>query len=150
MALPDDFPMRNRIASDYSQSERCDRLQQVLADKINDWRFIPYIQLHEFEALVMACLPFLESLYENHEQLNGLASLQIEVASLQPEEINDSRDTSPSKRLLRYIPDYRKATDGPDAIYSAGLALVRNRCPRFDAWIKRLESLGGAKVSVQL
>jgi hypothetical protein len=121
-----------------------------LADKINDWRFIPYIQLHEFEALVMACLPFLESLYDDHEQLNGLASLQIEVASLQPEEINDSRDTAPSKRLLRHIPDYRKVSDGPYAIYSAGLAHVRNRCPRFDAWIKRLESLGGAKVSVQL
>ena len=60
--LPDDFPMRDRIASDHSQAERCDRLQLVLADKINDWRFIPYIQLHEFEALVMACLPFLESL----------------------------------------------------------------------------------------
>ena len=148
--LPDDFPMRNRIASDNSQAERCDRLQLLLADKINDWRFIPYIQLHEFEALVMACLPFLESLYDNHEQLNGLASLQIEVASLQPEEINDSSDTAPSKRLLRHIPDYRKATDGPDAIYSAGLALVRTRCPRFDAWIKRLESLSETKVSVQI
>lgn len=69
---------------------------------------------------------------------------------MQPEEITDSRDTAPSKRLLRHIPDYRKVSDGPDAIYSAGLALVRNRCPRFDAWIKLLESLGGAKVSVQL
>jgi hypothetical protein len=146
--LGDNFPMRNRIASDHSQADRCDRLQQVLADKINDWRFIPYIQLHEFEALVMACLPFLESLYDNHEQLNGLASLQIEVASLQPEEINDSR--APSKRLLRHIPDYRKATDGPDAIHKAGLTLVRNHCPRFDAWIMRLESLSETKVSVQL
>jgi hypothetical protein len=27
--LPDDFPMRNRIASDHSQAVRCDRLQQV-------------------------------------------------------------------------------------------------------------------------
>jgi hypothetical protein len=123
--LPDDFPMRNRIASDHSQADRCDRLQQVLADKINDWRFIPYIQLHEFET-----------------------SLQIEVASLPPEEINDSRDTAPSKRLLRHIPDYRKVTDGPDAIYSAGLALVRNRCPRFDAWIKQLESLSETIVSM--
>jgi hypothetical protein len=94
--LPADFPMRNRIASDQSQADRCDRLQKVLEDKINDWRFIPYIQLHEFEALVMACLPFLESLYDNHEQLNGLACLQIEVASLQPEEINDSMDTAVS------------------------------------------------------
>ena len=74
----------------------------------------------------------------------------VEVASLQPEEINDSRDTAPSKRLLRHIPDYRKVTDGPDAIHKAGLALVRNHCPRFDAWIKRLENLSETKVSVQL
>ena len=39
----------------------------------------------------MACLPDLEALYDAPDQLAGLVKLQAEVASLQPEEINDSK-----------------------------------------------------------
>ncbi len=137
--LPDDFPGRDRIASDRSQADRCDRLEQVMGKRIDDWRFIPYLQLHEFEALVMACLPDLETIYDAPDQLAGLARLQAEVASLQPEEINNSKETSPSHRLERLIPDYRKKLHGPDAIEKAGLAHVRSRCPRFDNWLTGLE-----------
>ena len=141
--LPDDFPgRRERIASDRCQSNRCDRLQQRLEERFNDWRFIPYLQLHEFEALVMACLSDLEGLYDAPDQLAGLARLQAEVAAMQPEDINDSKETAPSKRLERLIPGYRKRKDGPDAVKTAGLKHVRSRCPRFNAWLTRLESLG--------
>lgn len=139
--LPDDFPERARTTSDRSQAERCDRLQQAMASRIDDWRFIPYLQLHEFEALVIACLPDLEALYDAPDQLAGLARLQAEVASLEPEEINDSKETAPSKRLLRQIPGYRKQQDGPDAIELSDLDHVRSRCPRFNAWLTRLEGL---------
>lgn len=140
--LPDDFPGRDRIASDRSQADRCDRLEQAMACRIDDWRFIPYLQLHEFEALVMACLTDLEGLYDAPDQLAGLARLQAEVAALQPEEINDSKETAPSKRLERLIPGYRKKKDGPDAVEKAGLNHVRSRCRRFNAWLSRLEGLG--------
>jgi|694.fasta_scaffold94246_5 hypothetical protein len=140
--LPGDFPGRDRIASDRSQADRCDRLQRILACQINDWRFIPYLQLHEFEALVMACLPDLEALYDAPDQLAGLARLRAEVASLKPEEINDSKVTAPSKRLERLVPGYRKQQDGPDAIELAGLPSVRLQCPRFGAWLTQLELLG--------
>jgi hypothetical protein len=137
--LPDDFPERDRIASDRSQADRCDRLEQAMASRIDDWRFTPYLQLHEFEALVMAFLPILGELYDDHTQLDGLARLQSEVASLCPEDINDSPVTAPSKRLLRHIPDYSKCQDGPDAIELAGLDHVRIRCTRFNSWLTRLE-----------
>lgn len=140
--LPDDFPEHDRIASDRSQADRCNRLGQVMAERIDDWRFIPYLQLHEFEALVMACLPALEGLYDAQDQLAGVARLQAEVAALQPEEINDSKETAPSKRLERLIPGYRKKKDGPDAIEMAGLASVRRKCPRFSSWMSRLENFG--------
>jgi len=140
--LPDDFPGRDPIASDRSQADRCDRLKQAMKERINDWRFIPYLQLHEFEALVMACLPDLEGLYDAQDQLAGLTKLQAEVAALQPEEINDSKETAPSTRLERLIPGYRKTKDGPDAIERAGLASVRSKCPRFSAWLSCLENLG--------
>lgn len=137
--LPDDFPGRDASAVDRSKAGRCDRLEQALAERINDWRFIPYLQLHEFEALVMACLPDLEVFYDAADQLAGLARLQAEVSSLQPEEINDSKETAPSKRLERLIPGYSKTQHGPDVIERAGLDHVRSRCPRFDGWLTRLE-----------
>lgn len=137
--LPDDFPERDASPVDRSQAARCDRLEQALATRINDWRFIPYLQLHEFEALVMACLPNLEDLYDAPDQLAGLAKLQAEVASLQPEEINNSKETAPSKRLERLIPGYSKTQHGPGVIELAGLDHVRRRCPRFDDWLTRLE-----------
>jgi len=140
--LPPDFPERERIASDRGQFDRCERFQQVLARRIGDWRFIPYLQLHEFEALVMACLPELKDLYDDPIQQNGVLRLQGEVASLKPEEINDSKVTAPSKRLERLIPGYRKKQDGPDAIELAGLPSVRSQCPRFGAWLTHLEMLG--------
>lgn len=140
--LPDDFPGRDRIASDRSQADRCNRLELAMASRIDDWRFTPYLQLHEFEALVMACLPDLEALYDAPDQLAGLIRLQDDVSSLQPEEINDSKDTAPSKRLERLIPGYSKTQHGPDVIERAGLAHVRDRCPRFNAWLRCLEGLG--------
>lgn len=60
--LPDDFLALDRMASGRSPADRCSRLEQTIASRIDDWRLIPYLQLHEFEALVMACLPDLEGL----------------------------------------------------------------------------------------
>lgn len=63
------------------------------------------------------------------------------MSSLQPEEINDSKETAPSKRLERLIPGYSKTQHGPDVIERSGLAHVRSRCPRFNAWLGQLEGL---------
>lgn len=140
--LPDDFPGWAPQAGDHDTTARCDRLEQALKNDINDWRFLPYIQRHEFEALVFAAKDCLEDLFDADDQLSGLARLRSEVAGISPEEINDSPETAPSKRLLRQIPGYRKSEDGPDAIELASLSRVRSQCPRFDAWLTGLETWG--------
>jgi hypothetical protein len=140
--LPDDFPGWAPQAGDQDTAARCDRLEQALKNDIDDWRFSPYIQRHEFEALVLAAQDCLGDLFDADDQLSGLAMLRSEVAGMAPEEINDSPTTAPSKRLLRRIPGYRKAEDGPDAIELAGLPSVRSQCPRFDAWLTGLELWG--------
>ena len=121
---------------------RRERLEQALQNDIDDRRFKPYIQRHEFEALVLAAKDCLADLYDAEDQLSGLARLQAEIAGMAPEEINDSPKTAPSKRLLRQIPGYCKAEDGPDAIELAGLSSVRDQCPRFDAWLTGLQVWG--------
>jgi len=140
--LPDDFPGWAPQAGDHDTAARCDRLEKALKNDINDWKFCPYIQRHEFEALVFAAQDCLGDLFDADDQLSGLARLRSEVAGMAPEEINDSPVTAPSKRLLRQIPGYRKSEDGPDAIELAGLSSVRDQCPRFDAWLTGLELWG--------
>jgi len=146
--LPDDFPDRRHQLGDANPGSRCARLEQVIVHDItgsNDdcgvWRLIPYIQSHEFEALVLAASHCLGDLFDADDQRAGLLTLQADISGIPPEDINDSPLTSPSHRLRRLIPGYRKAVDGPDAIELAGLHAVRSVCPRFNHWLSRLESL---------
>ncbi len=60
-----------------------------------------------------------------------------------PEEINDSKVTAPSKRILNLIPEYEKPFYGSLAAIEVGLDVIRHECKRFDQWVRRLESLDG-------
>ena len=53
-ALPDDFPGYAEAMSTSDPYDRVGILEQKMAEDIGDSRFIPYIQLHEFEALILA------------------------------------------------------------------------------------------------
>jgi len=148
--LPDDFPDRDHQPGDANPGSRCARLELAMlrditgsSDDCGAWRLIPYIQNHEFEALVLAASHYLADLFDADDQRAGLLTLRAEISGIPPEDINDSPQTSPSHRLRRLIPGYRKAVDGPDAIELAGLHAVRSVCPRFNDWLSRLESLAG-------
>ena len=54
--LPRDFPGLDEHRTDTNTNRRCDALQAKLAEQFDDRRFIPYLQRHEFEALVLASL----------------------------------------------------------------------------------------------
>jgi len=59
------------------------------------------------------------------------------------EHINDDPMTAPSKRIISLIPAYEglKPSAGPDIAEYTGLAVIRSKCPHFDAWLTRLEAL---------
>ncbi len=57
------------------------------------------------------------------------------------EQIDDDPQTSPLRRILRIAPGYNKAADGPIAAQRIGLGTMRAKCPHFDEWLTRLESL---------
>ena len=56
-----------------------------------------------------------------------------------PEDINDSPDTAPSKRILDLYRGYRKPLMGSIAMQEIGLDTVRGVCPLFDRWVEALE-----------
>ncbi|MCK5796674.1 MAG: DUF4276 family protein [Deltaproteobacteria bacterium] len=139
--LPKGFPELDEHGADTNTSRRCDALAKAIDEIFDDRRFIPYLQRHELEALVLASLDGLEEFFDDSDALKGLSDLKNEIGDQAPEDINDGPETAPSKRLMRYIPGYSKTLHGPMAIEDTGLQAVRERCPRFDQWIKILEAL---------
>ncbi len=59
-----------------------------------------------------------------------------------PEDIDDSRATAPSKRVLQFCPSYRKVLNGTQAAAEVGIDAMRRECPHFRDWLGRLEQLG--------
>ena len=140
--LPKDFPGLGQHGSDTDTVRRIERLEEAMAHEVGDWRFTPYIQRHEFEALVLAGLDELELLLDAEEDLEGLKKLQHEIRGKSPEDINDGETSAPSKRLGQYILGYEKTVHGPLATEGAGLPRLRGACPGLDRWVSRLEELG--------
>jgi len=140
--LMQDFPNFDSAKS-LQPRLRINALEAAFYQDINDRRFIPYIQLHEYEALLFSDIQCLNSQFENREnQINELATISSQFES--PELINDGPQTAPSKRIIQHIPEYenRKVMVGSLAAEHIGLPKLRSRCPHFDEWIKKLESPG--------
>lgn len=107
-------------------------------------RAFPYVQQYEFEGLLFSDL----NAFERAIQVLGVAPDTIErLRSIReqfqtPEDINDNPLTAPSKRIRQLIPRYDKKVHGPLIAAEAGLETIRAKCPLFDGWVTRLESLG--------
>lgn len=135
-ALPDDFP-EYKTSRTLPPYDRIRVLEQAMADDINDPRFIPYIQLHEFEALILSDSKSLNCEYLEHDQ--PIANLISMVGEQNPELINDGPHTAPSKRILKEIPEYNKVTAGVSVARMIGLKKLREKCPHFNDWVTLLE-----------
>ncbi len=144
--LPKDFPQLEALSRVTSTLQRAALLETAMHEQFGDHRFIPYIQRHEFEALVLASLDALGGFLDAEDDLKGLEQLRSDLANQAPEDVNDGQHTAPSKRLMARIPSYAKPLHGPLAIEATGIANLRAVCPRFDAWVTRLEGLSHASI----
>jgi hypothetical protein len=123
--------------------KRVEHLEQHFAQDIGDSRFVPYIQLHEYEAYLFADPTWFEYFYNHHT--SEIAALQAIANSKDtPELINDGHHSAPSKRIIAHLPDYEGAKPivGPQVAELIGLDVIRRKCPHFSAWLLRLEQLG--------
>ncbi len=142
--LPDDFPGVDVHGAGSDTAHRCAALEASLAAAVDDHRFIPYLQRHEFETLVLASLSSLRELLDAEDDLSGLSALEAMIADAAPEDINDGKTTAPSKRLLAHVPGFSKTLHGPLATGDTGLPSLRRQCPRFAAWVTGLEALSSS------
>lgn len=139
--LPADFPgMSDRPpGTPGSGYLRMKHVEQCFQQDISHLRFVPYLALHEFEALVLVDPARCQTAFTDKGIVKQLAQVCEGVAS--PEEINEGLTTAPSKRILKIFPAYQKTLHGPLATEELGLDALRSACPHFNEWVSRLESL---------
>jgi hypothetical protein len=140
-ALPSDFP--GKIDHTYphqgSGTQKAKYLERELANDINESNFIPHLLVHEYEALLFA-QP--EKFNEWTDDTRVVAHLNsIAEKHTTPEDINGSQLTAPSKRLLKVMPNYKKTFHGPLIACAIGLDVIRQTCPHFNSWLKKLDAL---------
>lgn len=139
-ALPDDFPRYKESKKINDAYQRVEFLEKTFAEDIQDNRFIPYIQLYEFESLILSKPEVLEIEYFEHSK--EIISLnQILKTKGNPELINDSPETAPSKRILKLIPEYDKVSVGSSIVGKIGIDFLKKTCKHFNDWITKLENL---------
>jgi len=105
----------------------------------NPRSLIPYVQRHEYEAILFSSPHHIAAAFQEPDKEVHLT--QIVTTCGGPEEIDDNPVSAPSKRLQAIFPNYDKAFHGPAIALAIGLAAIRPSCPRFGAWIDRLEAL---------
>ena len=71
--LPKGFPGLVEHGTIADTKLRVARLEETLNDAVGDWRFIPYLQRHEFEALVLAGLDSLEAMIPGSRSCGSVA-----------------------------------------------------------------------------
>jgi hypothetical protein len=139
-ALPNDFPGYEESRKPADSNKRIEILENHLKADIGDHRFIPYIQQHEFEALLFAEPTKFAIAYPDREnEIQQLVKVRSEFVS--PEDINEN--TAPSKRIQAIFQDYAKLkpTVGPLIAMEIGLAKIRAENPHFNEWLNKLEQL---------
>ncbi len=139
-ALPSDFP--GKASADYpamgSGRQKAEFLEAALANDVGQRNFIPNLLVHEFEALLFVRVEAFAEWTDDDRVLEPLNAISATTA---PEDINDSPQTAPSKRILAAMQGYQKTLHGPLIACDIGLDEMRAACPHFAQWLERIESL---------
>jgi len=150
-ALPDSWPGRAE-ARTVPLSQKASIVEDAVKEDVSSElgasfdksRFRPYVQMHEFEALLFSQPATVCAVLRSPESEKGLQSIRASFGN--PEEINDNFETAPSKRLLKVFADYRKRLHGLIAAKRIEIAAMRTECPHFARWVETLESLARSEM----
>lgn len=106
------------------------------AEGYNGNFFFPYIELHEFEAMLFSDITKLGEAYfeEDTTTLKECVEMQSN-----PELINDGMETAPSKRILNCITCFDKANVGVDVLERIGIENIAEKCRHFSGWLRHIE-----------
>jgi len=101
-------------------------------------RFIPYVAMHEFEALLFSHPERMASAFGRVDLAPHFQNIRDLYPT--PEHINDSPQTAPSKRIIGLMPKYDKVLMGNLAAIDITLDTMRAECAGFNSWLEALEN----------
>ena len=153
-SLVDFYGFRDKQSGE-TVGELQDRITVHIADEIRrsspqgyePCRVIPYVQQHEFEALLFSDVNAVAAVLPRISQGSVAALRGVRCRYPTPEDINDDPDTAPSKQIERVIRGYNKRRHGYLVAEEIGLDKIRAECPRFNDWVTRLEALANPPAS---
>ena len=146
--LPPDWPGRSEARRKRQVSTKAEAIEQAiyadvcdeLGESFDGARFLPYIQMHEFEALLFSDTGVLAEAMQRPHLRSRLDAIVQECGK--PEGIDDDPETAPSKRIRTIVSGYQKVLHGIIAAKRIGLPAMRERCPHFAEWLEALERFG--------
>ncbi|HEX3681332.1 MAG TPA: DUF4276 family protein [Bryobacteraceae bacterium] len=142
--LGQDFPGKP-LPSNLSSLEKGERIEKAVKEDISrqlldaELRFIPYVQLHEYEGLLFSDPGGFARAIKKLELATQFQKVRDEFPT--PEDINERPDTAPSKRVRQIYRPYQKVIEGTLAAREVGIDAMRRECPHFRNWLERLEAV---------
>ena len=144
--LARDFPGLEEALSRSDYQNRQETLIENWRNKLTEdidayslERFIPYVQMYEFEALLFSSPGVLAESLGDSKLKRKFQCIRDGVSS--PEEINNSPQTAPSKQIQKLVPSYEKVVNGTYIAAEISLDVIRQQCTLFDRWLTQLEHL---------
>ena len=144
--LPTQFPGKGEAVIQSNIKEKAATVQSAMSEALEKQvgaeamrRFIPFIQMYEFEALLFSDPAAFAKGIGKQSLENDFERIVSEFPT--PEHINDSPQTAPSKRVEQLVLGYEKPIMGNLAAMEVGLTVMREKCHLFNNWLERLENL---------
>jgi len=139
-SLPNDFPGYAEAMELNDPHAQAAALEESLASELADSRFIPYLQVHEFEALVLANPDSFLEWFDGVEKQVAKLRAECELFDT-PEKINHGQHSHPKARIKKHFIDYDENVDGPVLAQYVGVDGIKQKCPHFAQWLNKLEQL---------
>ena len=143
--LRSDFPGRERPEG-HTPAARVFFVEAAMKADVTDARYLPFLALHEFEALLFVKPQIIADVLRRPVLARPLQKIREQFPAT-PEEINDSPLTSPSARIESACAEvcgspriFHKRTHGPIITARIGLEQIRMECPHFNDWMTKLEA----------
>lgn len=145
--LVDFYGFKDRDGRDRTETERAilEKTRSLTTD-FDERGVLPYVQMHEFEGLLFTDPAAFEWVQDGWSEVVHQALSDVALAFDDcPEQINDSPETAPSKRILKIFPagSYSKTEHGPLVAECIGIDAIRAKCPAFSEWVGKLQAWGG-------
>lgn len=138
-AIPQNFPGVGEVSTYDDPYIKIENVERAFENDIACYKFIPYIQLHEFESVLLAGpMKIMEYFIEDKKACERLHNMTLGFDS--PEHINQSAGNAPSKRIIKEIPSYEKlkSTAGPLIADAIGIDVIMRKCRHFSEWINKI------------